>query len=172
MGCKHHHPLLRETHSKPDQAGGTKPGARNTTTRRPKPAARAAVPQEPEPQPRKLRPGRTPEGQAPDGRMSSNPEEPGDTDRAQAADRRARAATGPAHANRGEDAEKTNSDLDPVKNSRTTASTPAAQPTETRHPETGTKGRMAFRDAIALSEGEREPEKPTERTLVKSEYMN
>jgi len=61
-------------------------------------------------------------------------------------------------------AEKTSSDLEPVKNSRTTVSTPLAQPTDTRHLTLGTKGSRAERAATAADDGEREPEKLTEET--------
>ena len=100
---------------------GRTPAASHTTTRRPKPTAKAAEPQDPEPQPEKERLGRTPAGQAPEGNTSNKPRAPGATERTQAADRNASAPTAPAQANRGAAAENTSRELEPLKAPRTDA---------------------------------------------------
>jgi hypothetical protein len=156
--------MPQPTHAKPAQTGGTTPGASHTTTRRPNPAANAAEPHDPDPQPRNERRGRTPEGHAPDGSTTNRPRAPGETDRTQAADRKASAPTAPARAKRAAEARNTSREGEPQKNCRTKASTPTAQPTETRHPAPGTEERSADKAATAAADGEREPEKPTEET--------
>lgn len=167
-GTHTHQPEAPETadHRPPDQDGT--PTGENSNTRRPKPTANAAEPQEPEPAPRNERPGRTPEGQAPEGATTNRPREPAATDRTQAAERRAKAATKPPLEKRGDEAENTSNPGEPEKNDRTTASTPRAHPTETRQPDEGTKGRTEATAAAADGQ-EREPENPTEDTPAKKE---
>ncbi|GEM_PF-3068214 len=116
--------------------------------------------------PRNEREGTTPGGQAPEGRTNNSPREPRATERTQAEERRARAATEPAKAKREEVAEKTNKEGELEKAERTALSTPAAQPTETRQPKAGIKGKTECNSERAAAEGEREPEKPTDRTAT------
>jgi hypothetical protein len=92
---------------------------------------------------------------------------PGATERTQAADRNASAPTAPARANRGAAAQNTSKELEPLKAPRTDASTPRAQPTETRQEETGRHAKAERSADKAAGEGVREPENPTEETPEK-----
>jgi hypothetical protein len=159
-----HQPPPTLDQENPDQTGGRIPFGSQRTTRRPKPTAKAAEPQEPEPHPRKEREGRTPGGQAAEATTTNKPCEPIATERTHAADRKANAPTTPAWANRGAAAENTNNEREPAKAERTTESTPRAHPTETRQPDDGTADRANCKADNPAIEGEREPEKPTETT--------
>lgn len=63
---------------------------------------------------------------------------------------------------RPEATENTSREGEALKKERTAASTPRAQPTETRQPERGTNGNREPNAEAAAAEGEREPENPTE----------
>ncbi len=164
MEEQNHQPDPKDDHRKAGHAGGTTPAGNQATTRRPRPAAKAAEPHEPDPRPWKERPGRTPAGHAPEGTTTSNPRRPGATERTQAADRNTKAATAPPALNRGAEARKTNNEEEPEKKERTAASTPRAQPTDTRQPDRGTAGKTEANADIAARDGERDPEKPREDT--------
>lgn len=168
-GTDENHPSQPGTGARPQPAGDTTPAGRNTSNGTPKPTASANDAHVPDPDPEKHRDeddeGSKPAGQPPLGNDTHKPPEPAAaTAWTHAVDRRANADL--PSPNCPEATEKTCA-LGHA--SRTTASTPVAQPTTT-FAELGTAA-IAENNAVeaTASSGRREPEKPTTQAEAKKE---
>lgn len=159
-----HHPP--PTSRKPQPTGGGTPGGRNTSAGSPRPSARARDAHVPEPSPRKHADGeaegRSPVGQATDGKDSQTPDGLAATARTQATERTAKAARAPTDG----DAEARNTRSRAAGTAaRVSASMPDAQPVQTRA-DGGMSGRTERSAATDTPGGRREPETPTQATDV------